>query len=186
MDKKQDANGETPKMSRFIDSKDVAKLVRAELKFFKGTKFRVRLSRYAGGSSIRVNWADGPTKAEVEEMVGHFHGASFDGMIDLQSYHDSDLDGERVHFGNSYIFFERDISLNLFMECIGFVAHDWGQHVLQFDVEETHYDGRPIGAYLAGHQIIDGMDTMTLQRILGDEIRKTSVRSNDSLSQTIS
>ncbi len=187
MEMNTDTNGETPKMStRYIDAADVAKLVRSELKFFEGTKFYVRTSKYAGGASVRVRWADGPTVDEVKAVAGHLHGATFDGMIDLQSYHDSDLDGETVHFGNSFIFFERDISIDLWMETLGFVAHDWGQHVLQFTVEETHFENRPIGAYFAGHEIIEGMDTMTLQRIHGDEIRKTSVRSNDALAQTIS
>jgi conjugative element/phage-associated large polyvalent protein len=96
---------------RHIDTADVAKLIRVELKkTFPATKFSVNSKRYAGGSSIRVSWTDGPTKKRVEDVIGHFHGASFDGMIDLKSYHDSEHDGEKVHFGNDYLFCDRELS----------------------------------------------------------------------------
>jgi hypothetical protein len=97
--------------SRRINTVDVAKLIRVELKkTFPKTKFSVRSSIYAGGSSIRVHWTDGPTKKRVEEVIGHFEGASFDGIIDLKSYHDSEWNGEKVHFGNDFLFCERSYS----------------------------------------------------------------------------
>jgi len=70
---------------RYIDVAEVAKLIRKHLKKnFAGVKFSVRISRYAGGSSINVGWTDGPTQAEVEKVTGPFQGSRFDGMIDLQ------------------------------------------------------------------------------------------------------
>lgn len=66
---------------------DTAKLIRKQLKkAFPATKFSVTSSRYSGGSSIHVDWTDGPTGAQVEEITGGFSGAGFDGMIDLK-YH---------------------------------------------------------------------------------------------------
>jgi hypothetical protein len=102
-------------IARYIDAAEVAKLVRSELKSaYPNTKFSVKTSRYSGGSSIRVHWIDGPTTKEVEKIVGYMHGASFDGMIDLQSYHDTTdpKTGEIIHYGNNYIFCERDYSKN--------------------------------------------------------------------------
>lgn len=74
--------------SRYISTTETAKLIRKALKAaFPGQKFSVRSSSYAGGSSIRVNWTDGPTKRQVEAICGNFEGKGFDGMIDMQYYY---------------------------------------------------------------------------------------------------
>jgi hypothetical protein len=128
-----------PARPRWIDTRDVAKLIRKHLKQnFAGVKFSVRLDRYAGGSSINVGWVDGPTQAEVEKVTHPFQGARFDGMIDLaycasQWYcdehgarvaevygHGSGLDAigasrccakaEHVNMGVSYIHERRELS----------------------------------------------------------------------------
>jgi len=94
-----------------IDAAEVANIVRGLLKeHFPATKFSVKTSRYSGGSSITVGWMNGPTKNAVEAIAGDFHGASFDGMIDLKDYHESEYNGEQVRFGNDYISFERHFS----------------------------------------------------------------------------
>jgi hypothetical protein len=82
---------------------------------FPKTKFSVRSKTYSMGASIRVTWVDGPAKSKVDPICQRFAGASFDGMIDLKSYHDSDLvhaNGtvERVSFGADFIFADREIS----------------------------------------------------------------------------
>ena len=75
----------TTPQARWIDTADVAKLVRKHLKKeFPGVTFSVRSSRYAGGSSVDVRWTDGPTQNAVDAIVAPFSGAKFDGMIDLQ------------------------------------------------------------------------------------------------------
>ena len=64
---------------------DAAKLMRAALKArWPGIRFSVRSERYAGGSSIRVSWLDGPLQEHVQEAIAPYAGAGFDGMIDLQ------------------------------------------------------------------------------------------------------
>ena len=74
-----------PARPRWIDTREVAKLIRKHLKAnFAGVKFSVRMNRYAGGSSIDIVWTDGPTSEQVEKVTGPFQGARFDGMIDLQ------------------------------------------------------------------------------------------------------
>jgi conjugative element/phage-associated large polyvalent protein len=53
-----------------IDTKDVAKLVRKELKtHFPRHKFSVRIERYSMGSSINVTWIDGPMVKEYLLMT---------------------------------------------------------------------------------------------------------------------
>lgn len=79
---------------------ETAKLLRKALKDgFPGVKFSVRSDSYAGGASIRVRYEDGPFKKDVEAVAKQFAGASFDGMIDLKSYHDSEYEGRTVSWG---------------------------------------------------------------------------------------
>lgn len=106
-------------MTRYITCADTAKLLRAALKKnFPGVKFSVRSSTYSGGASIDIGWTDGPTQKMVDTVATQFQGASFDGMIDLKSYHDSVLDGEKVHFGADYVHSNRSLSVGV-LEQIG-------------------------------------------------------------------
>lgn len=96
-----------------MDAADVAKLARKVLRAaFPGVTFSVKTSRYAGGSSVRVRWTDGPTVAMVDALVGGFHGCDFDSMQDLQTRRGAQhvAGVGLVEFGNSYIFTDRDLS----------------------------------------------------------------------------
>ncbi len=98
-------------MTEYISVTDTAKLVRKALKAnWPTTKFSVISKSYSMGASITIFWTDGPTDKAVEEKVKCFEGASFDGMIDLKSYHDSILDGRKVQFDADYVFTQRNIS----------------------------------------------------------------------------
>ena len=113
---------------KWIDTPEVAKIIRKELKAaYPDTKFSVRSSRYAGGSSIRVHWTDGPTDGQVKQITSKYEGATFDGMIDLQSYVDHEVDGERVHYGSDYIFEDRDYSREFLDRVAAYVAFFWDQ-----------------------------------------------------------
>lgn len=80
-----DRLGRTP----YMDTADVAKCIRSTLaKAFPRTKFSVKISRYAGGSSVHVSWLDGPTDKLVADIVDRFEGKGFDGMIDMAFYKD--------------------------------------------------------------------------------------------------
>ena len=73
---RRDANGRAR-----IEPKEVAKIIRRRLKNeFPETKFSVRVRH---GTSIDVDWVDGPLQAEVERIVGAYSFGGFDGMIDL-------------------------------------------------------------------------------------------------------
>lgn len=111
----------TPDTIPYLSCADTAKLVRARLKLiFPGVKFSVRSSVYSGGASISVGWTDGPTEKAVDRVVQPYGGASFDGMIDLQSYHTSVviIDGEEVQInsGADWIHTRRTYSPELLAE----------------------------------------------------------------------
>jgi hypothetical protein len=92
-----------PKVSEHISTVETAKLIRVQLKNkFPGVKFSVKSDQYSMGSSIRINWTDGPVTKAVEEVVNPFCGGRFDGMIDLAYNVDSWLlpDGSAA-FGKS-------------------------------------------------------------------------------------
>lgn len=176
MEKNTDSDRKTEKMTEYMDATETAKVVRRELRVnFKGIKFYVRTSKYAGGSSVRVRWVDGPTTDEVNKIVGFMHGGSFDGMTDSMSYHDSDLFGEKVHFGNSFIFFDREISVDMFSRAVAKVAADYGPDVNRFDIAITDWREGTNTAYFAGHEVFGTLNTMDVQRLVGDVLRETSV-----------
>lgn len=100
---------------------------------------------YAGGASITARWVDGPMADDVRRVTSLYSGASFDGMIDLKSYHDSILVDESgnaqvVHFGADFIFAEREVSperLRLYWREVERFA---GQH---FAKPESRYAASP-------------------------------------------
>lgn len=74
------ASGRRP----YLDTADAAKCIRSVLKAkFPKTAFSVKISRYSGGSSVRIWWMDGPVRDLVEEVTAGFEGKGFDGMIDM-------------------------------------------------------------------------------------------------------
>lgn len=102
----------TTSETRYVSCADTAKEIRKALKAkFPGVKFSVRSSVYSMGASIDISWVDGPFADAVTKVARQFEGASFDGMIDLKSYHTSVTDtGEVVHWGADYVFATRSIS----------------------------------------------------------------------------
>lgn len=96
---------------KYMSPADTAKELRKALKeAFPGQVFSVRTHTYAGGASIRVRYVDGPGPQEVEDVARKFRGASFDGMTDMKSYHDSEHNGETVHWGADFVFVNREFS----------------------------------------------------------------------------
>ena len=61
-----------------------AKTIRKELKkVFSMTKFSVTSQSYSGGNSIAVEWVDGPTSEEVENIAYKYQYGRFNGMEDI-------------------------------------------------------------------------------------------------------
>lgn len=97
--------------AEYISPTDTAKLIRKSLKAaFPATRFGVRTNKYSGGSSIDVEWTDGPTTKAVEAIAGQYAGATFDGMRDLKEHHTSELNGQLVRFGADFVFCRRLLS----------------------------------------------------------------------------
>lgn len=118
---------EATKSAKYVSCADTAKLVRAALKEnFPGQKFSVKSKTYSGGASITVHWMDGAPEKSVAAVVKAFEGASFDGMIDLKSYHKSELNGELVHFGADFIFTDHSFSAEELERGAKIVVAYWG------------------------------------------------------------
>lgn len=64
-----------------------AAVIRKNLKAaFPHTKFSVKSDSFAGGDSVDVSWADGPTTEQVQAFTSRHQYGSFDGMQDLYEY----------------------------------------------------------------------------------------------------
>jgi hypothetical protein len=120
---------------RYLSCAETAKLVRKALRAeFPGVKFSVRSSTYAGGTSIDVRWLDGPTAGRVDQVLDLYSGATFDGMVDLKSYHDSllvDEDGriEFVHFGADFVHSQRELSAEFVAELTAEIETSLGEQL---------------------------------------------------------
>lgn len=64
--------------ARYISTNETAVLMRTLLKKkFPGVKFSVRGKKYSGGSSITVEWTDGPLASQVDAVISPFAGSGF-------------------------------------------------------------------------------------------------------------
>jgi hypothetical protein len=131
---------------KYIGVVDTAKLVRAALKeSFAGVKFSVTSESYAGGASINIKYTNGPTEAQVNEVISNFKGSYFDGMIDYKGSNYANLNGEEVKFGADFIFIRRNYSVEFLTDVANQVA-------IQYAVEETFEIANSVysGAYVKG------------------------------------
>lgn len=84
--------------------------IKTELKrAFPGVKFSVKRKTFSGGDDINVSWDDGPTTAQVNEIIGKYAIGSFDGMTDCYNYSHSvftDLFG-----GSKYVMANRNLTI---------------------------------------------------------------------------
>ena len=101
--------------TEYLTCAQTAAMVRNNLKQrFPGVKFGVRSKTYSGGSSITVDWADGPSSDEVSSVCKLYEGSTFDGMVDLKTTHTTLLASDKgvrvVHMGADYVFTQREVS----------------------------------------------------------------------------
>ena len=98
-------------MTNYISTTDTAKLIRAALKAaFPGVKFSVNSDKYAGGSSIRVKYTDGPELAKVEVVAKEFVGSVRDYDADCNITRAVEIDGVRTVYGPDYVFVSQQVS----------------------------------------------------------------------------
>lgn len=155
---------------KYIDSAEAAKMIRADLKGkFPGQKFSVTTSRYSGGSSIRVKWQNGPTVKQVKGICDHYEGASFDGMIDLQSYQDTIRDGEAVHYGCNYVFEDRDYTADFLQPVAERIAKEWGCDMPE--IKLSTYDNT---AYLHNNYVYPGGSSQSICEMIMKEVWDTT------------
>ena len=68
----------------YLDAADVSKILKMRLRYlYPDTKFSVTSDKYSTGSSINVDWQDGPVTGEINDLVRGYQLERFDGMIDM-------------------------------------------------------------------------------------------------------
>lgn len=84
-----------------------AKLIKKELSDkFPGIKFSVTSDCFSGGDSVNINYTDGPTSEEVDDIVKKYQYGSFNGMEDIYEYTNRRADIPQV----KYVMAQRSIS----------------------------------------------------------------------------
>lgn len=102
--------------------------VRTELKAaFPGVKFSVRTSRFAGGDDLRVEWTDGPTEKQVNEIISKYAAGSFDGMIDLYTYDNDEFN--KLYGSAKYVSASRSYSESFLTKIAQIVIAEYGKNV---------------------------------------------------------
>jgi len=106
------------------DVTEAARKVRKILKAnYPGHKFSVRVSRFAGGSSADISWADGPTQQQVEKLTDH-------------------LKGWDNGYRNEYIGISRKYTLEMMKAAAATAAVFYGIPVPHIEPSATWYTGR--------------------------------------------
>lgn len=102
-----------------------ATAIREELKAnFEGVKFSVKSETYSGGDSVRIEWTDGPTTAQVEEFTNKYQYGHFNGMEDIYEYSNSREDIPQA----KYIFETRLKSEELHMAILNELKAEYGTY----------------------------------------------------------
>ena len=146
--------------ARRITETEVAKIIRNVLKDkFPGTKFSVKTHKYSGGSSIDVDYTDGPALTNVKEYIANFEGATFDGMQDLKEYHGSTFNGELVTFANDFLFVNRHYSEQVYKNYAEWANSFYGDYPIKYNKGTEgrfgHQDGYCSGNYYALQRMWD-------------------------------
>jgi len=102
-----------------------AKKIRIELKTnFPGVTFSVKSRCYTGGTSVDVEWLDGPGKDQVDIITSKYQQGHFNSMEDIYEYSNKKSDLPQV----KYIQIHRDWSyetLTKMKEYIKFNYEGW-------------------------------------------------------------
>ena len=97
---------------RSLSAKELAAEIRAELRdVFPGQKFSVRKSEFSMGSSIDVDWKNGPDRAAVSAILDRYKGIGFDGRTDSTTHRRVTLRSGEVCHASSYIHAVREESM---------------------------------------------------------------------------
>lgn len=81
----------------WLDAPQVAKLIRADLKVaFPAVKFSVKSSRYSMGSSVSVQWTDGPNVKQVEWVMSTYDFRYYDSHTDYHGTSEARMIGDQL------------------------------------------------------------------------------------------
>lgn len=76
-----------------------AAMIKRELKLrYPHTTFTARSESYSGGTSVHIDWIDGPTYTEVDQALGKYSQGTFDGCEDIYRYTPNQDELPRVKF----------------------------------------------------------------------------------------
>lgn len=99
-----------------------AKAIKQELKqLFPTVKFSVKSSTYSGGSSVDVDWEDGPTITQVLFVLDKYEYGKFNSMEDMYESNNRREDIPQV----KYVMEHRTMSQKTREELIAYVAQNY-------------------------------------------------------------
>jgi len=108
--------------------------LRKELKHrYPNTKFKVGTSSYSGGSSVRVQYEDGPKIDDVQAIVNKYVYGHFNGMEDIYEY---DKDASDEYGEVKYGLVDREYSKAVLEEAIKEVGRG------EVELLQSEYSGR--------------------------------------------
>lgn len=100
-------------MRKLGEHAQAASEIRKYLKHvYPSIKFSVKSKSYTGGSSVDVNWVNGPTTEEVDKLIGKYEYGQFDGMQDLYEMTNVRNDIPQV----KYVFARREVTQEHYAE----------------------------------------------------------------------
>ena len=110
-------------MKRQTEHAQCATAIRRDLKAaFPTVTFRVRSDSFSGGTSVHIDWIDGPTTNQVDRLISKYDQGHFDGSIDLYEYSNRRDDLPQA----KYVQTSRDISRPAYAAAIAMINRDYG------------------------------------------------------------
>ena len=144
---------------RYYTTAGTAALIRGVLKAaFPAVTFSVRSSEFSGGSSVDIDWTDGPTEQAVEVLVGKFAYGTFDSMQDLAGIKEPETVIDEagtlrvVHYGARFVHTHRRYS------------PAYGHHCQYFDLYEQPAVAAQVEAWYELTRRQYAHDTTAVQR----------------------
>ena len=143
-----------------LDTKHGARVLREVLRdAFPNTQFSVRCSFYAGGSSIRVSYKDGPPEVRVSDLARKFQGRGFDGMSDSSYVTGNTIKSRGILYAAPFAFVSvsRDTSHAAHEDARKVLAQHYGAWTQLTEFDRMHYTHNLVRCSWidAGHLRID-------------------------------
>ncbi|EMK8420455.1 hypothetical protein V9O75_003636 [Shigella sonnei] len=144
-----------------FECKRAAKNIRILLKEnFKGTKFSVRMR---DATCINVCWTDGPTKAEVEEIIKQFQIGTVDSFSECYEYNQTGFN--KLYGGIKYLFTERSYTDELITKAIEAVKARYGDRIGPECTVDAYRKGR---LFNTGLNFLTDSLQATIRKVLSD------------------